>query len=148
MVGKFWGITCLLIALIVTPIARADVQTAQSGNSADQAAIIAVIDDQIKAFQADDGARAFSHASPSIQSMFGRPDVFMEMVRNGYQEVYRPQTVEFRDLLFERDSIVQRVFLVGPSGKAAVARYYMQRQPDGSWKINGVVMEQVAEQSV
>jgi len=148
MIGKFWAIAGMLIALTAAPLAQAEIRAAQSGGSADQAAIIAVIDDQIKAFQADDGVRAFSHASPSIQAMFGRPDVFMEMVRNGYREVYRPQTVEFRDLLHERDSIVQRVFLVGPSGKAAIARYYMQRQPDGTWKINGVVMEQVAEQSV
>lgn len=144
MIGRVLGFAFLLVAMAM-PSAQAGLQSAQSS---DQVAIIAVIEDQMQAFQADDGIRAFSHASPSIQAMFGRPDVFMEMVRRGYQQVYRPQTVEFRDLVAEQDSLVQRVFVVGPNGKAAVARYYMQRQPDGSWKINGVVMEQVAEQSV
>ena len=35
---------------------------------------------------------------------------------------------------------VQKVFLVGPDGKSYVAVYSLQRQPDGSWRINGCTL--------
>jgi len=34
-------------------------------------------------------------------------------------------------------TIIQRVELVGPDGVPALAHYVMQRQSDGSWRING-----------
>ena len=36
---------------------------------------------------------------------------------------------------------MQRVMLVGPDGVPVMARYLMQRQPDGSWLINGCILE-------
>ena len=33
-----------------------------------------------------------------------------------------------------------KVFLVGPDGKSYVALYTLQRQPDGSWRINGCTL--------
>jgi hypothetical protein len=67
------------------------------------------------------------------------------MVRTGYQPVYRPQEVEFRDLGSEDGTWVQRVMLVGPDGVPVVARYLMQRQPDGSWLINGCILEKAPD---
>lgn len=99
----------------------------------------------MSAFRADDGPRAFSHAAPGIQTMFGGPDNFMNMVRRGYQQVYRPSAVEFRDLTADGATLVQRVYVIGPDGKAAIARYFMQQQPDGAWKISGVVMEAIED---
>ena len=32
------------------------------------------------------------------------------------------------------------MFLVGPDGKSWVALYTLQRQPDGTWKIDGCVL--------
>ena len=31
----------------------------------------------------------------------------------------------------------KRVLVTGPDGKQWIAEYTLQRQPDGSWKING-----------
>ena len=64
----------------------------------DRAAIRNVIEGQLAAFQNDDGQAAFGFASPSIRAMFGDSETFMTMVRKGYQPVYRPREVEFRDL--------------------------------------------------
>ncbi|MFQ5914847.1 MAG: DUF4864 domain-containing protein [Nitrospinota bacterium] len=106
----------------------------------DRAAIRAVIEDQMAAFQRDDGGAAFSHASPAIQAQFGTPENFMRMVRQGYQPVYRPRQVEFLDLVVARGELVQRVFVVGPDGLDVIALYLMQRQLEGQWKINGCVL--------
>ncbi len=115
---------------------------------ADATAIRQVIESQIDAFRHDDGATAFSFASPSIQQKFGDPGNFMNMVRSGYPQVYRPKTVEFEELSVEEIGPVQKVLVVGPDGVPVLMIYLMQRQPDGSWRINGVYMTQAPDRSV
>lgn len=109
---------------------------------ADGAAIVGVIEGQLDAFQRDAAAEAFGYASPSIQRIFRTPDNFMSMVRTGYQSVYRPQSVEFVDLVMTSGGLTQRVLFVGPDGVPVMAHYYMQQQPDGSWRINGVTLQE------
>jgi len=43
--------------------------------------------------------------------------------------------------------MTQRVLLVGPDGVPVVADYLMQRQPDGSWRINGCILERPPDRS-
>ena len=114
---------------------------------ADQAAIRTVIEHQLAAFQRDDAAAAFSYASPGIQAKFGTPDIFMEMVRTGYQPVYRPRETEFRELVASPAGLVQKVLFVGPDGRPVLALYSMERQDDGSWRISGCVLVEPAEQT-
>ena len=140
--------TGIRLAALLAVLAFLVFPGAKAGPPADRAAVVAVIQDQLEAFHADDGVRAFSHASPGIRSMFGRPEVFMNMVRRGYLPVYRSSDVDFRDLTLEGGRWVQRVFMTGPGGRHVIARYYMQRQPDGSWKIDGVTMEDAPDLSV
>lgn len=104
---------------------------------ADRQAIRAVIERQLQAFLRDDGTAAFSYATPSIQGIFQSPENFMAMVKNGYQPVYRPQAVTFRDIIDLHGAPAQRVLVVGPDGVPVIAVYPMQRMPDGTWLING-----------
>ena len=115
---------------------------------AERNAIRAVVQAQLDAFQRDDGAAAFGYASPSIRAMFRSPERFMAMVREGYAPVYRPRRVEFRDVVQWRGRITQRVRLVGPDGVPVIANYLMQRQDDGSWRIDGCILEEIADLSV
>ena len=62
------------------------------------------------------------------------------MVRDGYSAVYRPRQVEFLDLVEIGGEPVQRVYVVGPDGRALLALYTMERQADGSWRIAGRVL--------
>jgi Domain of unknown function (DUF4864) len=103
----------------------------------DRAAIKGVIERQIDAFRRDDGPGAFAFASPAIKRMFGTPENFMDMVRGGYPQVYRPSAVGFGELMRANGVLVQLVEIVGPDGLPVVAVYEMERQPDGSWQING-----------
>ena len=133
------------LLLILPAAGRAD----DAGVSAqDAGAIRAVIAHQLGAFLHDDGAAAFSDASPTIQQIFHDPDTFMQMVRTGYQPVYRASHVEFRDLGPIDGKLIQQVTMVGPDGVAVTALYEMQRQPDGSWKINGCAIVQAPDQGV
>ncbi|MEQ9813908.1 MAG: DUF4864 domain-containing protein [Azospirillaceae bacterium] len=105
-------------------------------------AIIATIESQIDAFQRDDAAGAFTHASPNIQRIFPTPDIFMDMVRQGYQAVYRPREVTFLDLAPEGGRWVQRVLFVGPDGVPVIASYFMIQDASGRWLIDGVIFEE------
>ena len=106
-------------------------------SEADEARIRAVVADQLAAFQRDDAKAAFAFATPAIQQIFQTPGNFMQMVKTGYAPVYRPRKVEFRDLVDAEGVPVQRVYLVGPDGVPVIALYPMERQADGSWKIDG-----------
>jgi len=131
-----------LAALLVTGslgavIDRAAADGLEGGTAG---AIRTVIESQMAAFRIDDGPGAFAFASPGIQSIFQNPDNFMRMVRTGYQPVYRPQSVEFLDLVNGQLGPVQRVRVVGPDGHAWIAHYSMEQQPDGSWRIDGCTL--------
>jgi hypothetical protein len=108
----------------------------------DSAAIQSVISGQIDAFRRDDGPGAFGFAAPSTQGMFGTADTFMQMVRRGYAPVYRPRSVDFAALEEEDGQIVQNVELTGPDGLAYTARYTMEHEADGSWRISGCAILQ------
>ncbi|MGI9369103.1 MAG: DUF4864 domain-containing protein [Ruegeria sp.] len=104
---------------------------------AQEAEIEANIGAQISAFKADDFAKAFSYASPNIQQLFGTPDNFGTMVRNGYPMVWRPAEVRYLELREVGGLLWQKVMIVDGSGQVHLLDYQMIRQ-GGDWKINGV----------
>jgi hypothetical protein len=109
--------------------------------AADKALIRQVIQDQVAAFQRDDGEAAFGFAAPSIRAMFGSPEHFMAMVRTGYRPVYRPRELLFRDLMVEDSEVVQPVTVVGPDGVPVIALYKMEWQAaERVWRIKGCVL--------
>ena len=120
-----------LIACLLGPAAASAAPSAT-----DEAAIHTVITGQIDAFRRDDADGAFAFAAPGIQGMFGSPGNFLQMVQHGYPPVYHPRSVDFTSLTEEDGVIVQLVELIGPDGLAYTARYTVERQPDGTWRIS------------
>lgn len=129
----------LFVLLFFAPMAIAEVTPSDVGE-ADGKEIRRVIEAQLSAFQRDDATAAFAQASPTVQAIFQTPDRFMRMVRIGYQPVYRPRLVEFRDIIEYDGRPTQRVFLIGPDGAPVMALYPMERQTDGTWKIGGCTL--------
>ena len=126
-----------LLALMTALIpARAD----------DAASARAVIENQINAFLSDDMAAAYSFASPSIKQLYPDPNRFFDMVKRGYQPVYRPGNYAFGRSKAAADGsgLVQEVLIQGPDGQDWTALYSIERQPDGSFRINGVQMIKAA----
>jgi hypothetical protein len=121
------------IALIAAPV----LVSAEEVSGADQQTIRSIISGQMEAFKRDDGGAAYGYASPAIRSLYPTVDAFMNMVRKGFQPVYRPQSSTFGPIVDSPTGPKQRVFVTGPDGKGWIAEYTLQRQPDGSWKING-----------
>ena len=143
MRGSLVGFVWLLVAL-AAPIGGS---AGEPLTAADRAAIRTVIEAQLAAFQADDGASAFGFASPAIQRQFGSPANFLAMVRTAYRPVHRSREVQFRDLVEVAGEPVQLVLLVGPDFEVVTAYYAMERQADGSWRINGCVLQEAPDQA-
>lgn len=140
-----WIIRLALIAGLAPALAMAGELV--TPGEADHAAIRGIIESQLDAFQQDDGTRAFSYASPGIRQRFGTADNFMAMVRSGYAAVYRPQEVEFLDSRVRGDIVGQAVRFVGPNGRSVIGIYTMEKQVDGTWRINGVQLIPIDETS-
>ena len=127
-----------LLLCIFALTARAD-----EVSSADRAQFQAIISNQIAAFRADDGERAYGFAAPTIHQIFPTADIFMQMVRQGYKPVYRPQKFSFGEA--GTDPLgrpVQHVTIIGPDGATYEAVYTMEREADGTWRILGCVLLQ------
>jgi len=95
------------------------------------------IESQIEAFQADDFARAFTYASPTIKQMFGTPENFGAMVKQGYPMVYRPAEVQMMDLRDVAGALWKRVRITDQAGAGWYLDYMMVETAEG-WQINAV----------
>lgn len=136
-----------LVLLIAAP-AQAPAQADDAIPAGDASAIRAVIQGQLDAFQQDDWNAAFGYAAPTIQTKFVDPETFSRMVTGGYQPVYRPKSVEFRELKPSEFGPTQELFLIGPDGLSYLAYYTMERQADGTWRISGCYLVRGTDQSV
>ena len=129
----------LLLAIVIAPLS-ALAQDSPAANDAYKA----IITHQLQAIAQDDGASAYAEAAPNVQKIFPSPEVFMNMVRGGYPQVYRNKQFSFGDSGIDgAGRPFQKVEILGMDGVRYEGIYFMERQPDGTWKISGVVMGQV-----
>jgi Domain of unknown function (DUF4864) len=130
-------------SLMLLPLGLIATRTALAEDvpSADVAEFQRIISAQISAFNADNGATAYGFAAPLIQKLYPTPDVFIGMVKKGYQPVYRQKSFSFGTAELLGPGIpMQRVTIVDANGKVWEAIYTFERQPDGTWRISGCTL--------
>lgn len=125
------------LLVLVSPVRAEDAR---------EAGIRATITGQVEAFRHDDAARAFALASPMIQGMFRSPAIFMDMVRQGYPQVYRPREFRFGKLETSGGRLLQHVLVTGPDG-ALVTAVYEMIEFNGDWRINGCVLLRAGDEA-
>ena len=109
--------------------------------ASDRAAIRSVIQTQLDAFRRDDAAAAFALAAPGLRHHFmDDPAVFLGMVRQGYQPVYRPRSTVFGSVVVTDGQVTQKLEVVGQDGAGHEALYLMEHEADGSWRIGGCML--------
>lgn len=121
---------------------------ALAASDADRSAIRGIIQDQIEAFRQDDAARAFSYATPALQSMFGSQERFMAMVKDGYKPVYRPRSFAIGEFKDTPDGTSLAVRIQDLDGVDWVAVYTLEQQADGAWRISGCYLTKEPGQAV
>ena len=117
-------LACLFMALAFPAVAQ-------------EAPIQSTIEAQLDAIQRDDFTAAFTYASPTIKRVFGTPESFGRMVREGYPMVYRPGAVKMLDLREVAGGLWQRVMITDTGGRTHMLDYQMVEMP-GGWQINAV----------
>ena len=117
---------------------------ADSISATDKAEFQRIITAQITAFRADDGPAAYDFAAPVVRNIFPTPEIFMAMVKQGYPQVYRPQSFNFTEALIDpMGRPAQKMTVVGPDSKSYIALYSMEKQPDGTWRISGCTLLEI-----
>jgi hypothetical protein len=130
----------LLAALVALPAFAAPAAPGPALPEKDWTAIRQVIDEQLAALKAGDGAKALTFAAPGIRAQFGTPENFLRMVRGGYAPLLDAHYRAFLDGAVIDGATIQPLRLVMPDNTVLVALYQMQRQPDGRWRIAGCVI--------
>ncbi len=120
------------------------VMAASAGVAKANDAVRSVISSQIDAFLQDDFVTAFDFASPMIKGMFGTPERFGAMVRNGYPMVWRPSDVEFLSAEDRDGAVIQTVKIIDGTGRLYFLEYEMIETEQG-WLINGVRIEEAGD---
>ncbi|HEX4842059.1 MAG TPA: DUF4864 domain-containing protein [Limnobacter sp.] len=138
---KIWKLWLIIFTL---GLAAAFTKSALADTTQDQRDTRAVIEAQLAAFQANDSEKAFSFATPNIQTLFGDAATFMQMVKEGYDVVYRPAAVQF--VRFETDGAnALHVLQMADRNKTLWNVYYvLEKRPDGRWKISSCETEKAA----
>ena len=135
-IWKLWLVVFAagLAAAFTTSMAKAD-------ETQDRKESRAVIEAQLEAFKQGDSAKAFSYATPSVQTVFGNAETFMQMVRKGYDVVVKPVTVRF--VKFETDGMnaLHAVQMIDRQKTLWNVYYVLQKRSDGTWKISSCETE-------
>jgi len=137
----------VLSLLIAVPVFAAPPVGEPTLSAIEWKAIEKVIDDQLRALKAGDGATAMTFAAPGIRDQFGTPDNFLRMVREGYAPLLEARYTQFLEGALIEGAVIQPLRLVLPDDTVVVALYQMQRQPDGRWRIAGCVLAPSTTQS-
>ncbi|MCY0146939.1 DUF4864 domain-containing protein [Hoeflea sp. G2-23] len=133
-----------MLLVVLTPAVADEAGEARTKDPATAARN--VIESQIQAFLNDDSAGAYSFAAPAIKQLYPDETRFFDMVKRGYAPVFRPGNFAFGRFKLSADGsgLVQEVLIEGPNGQDWTALYSLQRQPDGSFRIDGVQMIKTA----
>ena len=131
------------IILVLAVLFSANAASAEDSPAANDA-FKAIITQQLQAIANDDGASAYAEAAPNVQKIFPSPEVFMNMVRGGYPQIYHNKQSSFGDSGTDAAGRpFQKVDILSLDGVRYEGIYFTERQPDGAWKISGVIMAQV-----
>ena len=114
----------------------------------DESDIVNVVKSQLEAFQQDDFEKAYSYASPIIKQIFKNADEFKNMIKSGYQAVYRPKSINFGPVELIDGVPILIVYLVDPEGIFVTATYTMQKQDNGKWLINGCMLNKAVSDEI
>ena len=136
---KIWKLWLVLFAAGLAAAFSTSMVTASEVT--DQQESRAVIEAQLEAFKKGDSAKAFSYATPNIQTMFGDAETFMRMVRDGYDVVVQPANVRFVKFETDGTNALHAVQMIDRQKTLWNVYYVLQKRSDGSWKISSCETE-------
>ncbi len=132
-------VVSVVVAAVSMSTVRAQTASEETLPKSEWSAIERVVRNQLAAFKAGDGERAFTYASPGIRAQFGDAPTFIAMVRNGYGALLTARYTEFLEGAVIDGRVIQPLRLIAQDNSVVVALYTMEKH-DGRWKIAGCVL--------
>lgn len=104
---------------------------------ADEAAIHDVVQSQLEALSNDDAAGAFALATSEKRMLIGSADNFLQLIKDEYNPIYRYQQVIFSRPESVDGDAIQVVSVTDSTSHVWLAVFWVQRDKDKRWKIDG-----------
>ncbi len=130
------AVVTVLLLLVVNPQALAESVVEE----ADLKAIQLVINGQILAFKSDDHNAAYEFAAPNVRQAFPTVDIFINMVKSGYEPLYRPASYFFGRSMMSEGEVYQELIISDATRQLWQVIYTLSQQQDQSWKVSNVLM--------
>lgn len=96
-----------------------------------------VISAQLKAFKAKDIYEAYSFASPKIKRRYPSPEIFDQMVKTSFNDIWNPKQYLFKSVK-QMDDVAYQEVLVFSQSDIATDYLYSLSKYNGKWLITGV----------
>lgn len=108
----------------------------QDLGDAENEAIHSVVKNQLDAFASDDAQTAFELASDETQALIGSPQALLDIVRDWYPPLHRPQKAEFAPAEVAGELAVQEVVITDMNNVVWIAVFLMQLDEESNWKVD------------
>lgn len=133
---KRWFFAMLfLLAGLALPLSSAS--AAEQVSEEDRRAIRAVVQSQLEALAVDDAEGAFALATADTRNRLRNSDTFLQIIKQRFTPIYRHQMAIFSVPEVIAGRMVQIVRLTDKESAVWLAIYQMQKEADGTWKIDG-----------
>lgn len=117
-------------------------------NSSDRRQIAETVMEQLNAFTQKNAEKAFALAAPMARADFNSADQFLNSLSDVYELLTLSKIERLDGLDMGNGDPRQRILLTSPSGRLWMAYFTMQKQPGGSWKILGFMIEDAPGQVI
>ncbi|HYH71192.1 MAG TPA: DUF4864 domain-containing protein [Methyloceanibacter sp.] len=107
----------------------------------DRLAIKDAVRDQLRALATLKAGDAFAQLAPSTQKYFGEPDTFLLQIAENVAPILSTKKFAFIGVGRDETSVFQEVLITDEAGLKWQANFQVQRQPDGSWRVSGCVVD-------
>lgn len=144
---SLFALATLLFALGV-PQGAISAEPINDITTADKIAIHEVVRSQLDALADDDAASAFELTTPSKRMQIGSADDFLQMIKEEYTPMYRPQGMIFSAPQVVHGNAIQVVRLTDGDSHVWLAIFWMQQEDDSSWKIDGCHLLETSSVSI
>ncbi len=103
---------------------------------------------QIRAIAVRDAKGAFAYLAPVTKDYFSEGTAFLRILIDQVRPLVDASSYSFSDVGREATDAIQDVVLTDHTGRKWLARYTLERQPDGNWGIRSCKVEPVIGRSI
>jgi hypothetical protein len=146
MKHRFPIVKTIFVALVLSLCC---VQSAAQENHGKAAqAVMLVVQSQLLAFAEDDAETAFSLATESTQSLARTPNDFLKVIKQRFTPIYRHRNAVFSEPEIIEGHALQVVQLIDHDNLVWIAIYEVEREADGTWKVDGCQLFETNNMSI